>query len=79
MQNYQKNARILNIHFVFMFDHFKMGEKWHMCIWNPFEFKFGVELQALLQCTSFKWNVNTLAPCTSHYTIDHEIEHCTFF
>ena len=44
------------MHFVFMFDHFKMGEKWHMCIWTPFKFKFGDVLQIPLQCTYFKWN-----------------------
>ena len=56
MYNYQKNARILNMHFVFMFNHFKMGEQLHMCIWTPFKFKFGDVLQIPLQCTSFKWN-----------------------
>ena len=43
------------MHFVFMFDHFKMGEQWHMCIWILIKFQFGVILQMTLQHTSFKW------------------------
>ena len=62
MKHYQKNARILNMHFVFMFDHIKMGEQWQF-IWTLFEFKFGVEFANSLQCTSIKWNwqdINTM-------------------
>ena len=61
MQNYQKNARILNMHFVFMDDHLKMGDKWNMCIWSPFKFKFGDVLQILLQWTCFKWNAQHIS------------------
>src|SRR3954470_13103223 len=46
----------MNIDFVFMFDHFKMGEQWHMCIWILFKFKCGVNLQMTLHSTSLKWN-----------------------
>ena len=49
------------MHFVFMFDHLKMGVQWHMCLWVHFEFKFGDVLQILLQCTSFKWNAQHIS------------------
>src|SRR4051812_11977165 len=71
MQNYQKNAKILNMNFVFMFDHFKVGEQWHMCIWIPFKFKFGVNLENPLQCTSFKWKAQHLS--TMNITLYHLI------
>src|SRR4051812_43428883 len=59
------------MHFVFMFDHFKMGEEWHMSIWTPFKFKLGVNLQKPLQCTSFKWNAQHII--TMNMTLYHLI------
>ena len=56
----------MNMDFVCMFDQFKLGEQRQMCIWHSFEFKFGVNLQMTLQCTSFKWNCQHMQPGTSH-------------
>ena len=61
MQNYQKNVRILNMDFVFMFDKFKLDEQKQRCIWTSFKFKFGVNSQIPLQRTSFKWNCPHIA------------------
>ena len=61
MKNYHKNARILNMDFVFMVDQIKFGEQWHMSIWILFKFKFGVNLQIPLQHISFKWNAQHIA------------------
>src|SRR4051812_20894571 len=69
MKNYQKNARIPNMHFVFMSDHFKMDEQWQLCICTLFEFKFGVEFANYLQCTAFKWNWQVIS--TMYIILQH--------
>ena len=57
MKNYQKNARINNMQFVFMFDQLLMGEQWQMhiwLIWKPYlEFEFAFQMQY----TSIKMNL----------------------
>ena len=62
MENYQKNARILNMDIVFMFVQFKLGEQWQMSIWTSFKFKIGVNLQ--IPCNPLLLNgmPNTLQP-----------------
>src|SRR4051794_8665314 len=68
MKNYQKNARIKNVQFVFMFDHFKMGEQKQMCIWLNLNLEFEIAIQ--LQYTSIKMNF----PQTSTlYTMEQHI------
>src|SRR3954465_8010111 len=56
MKNYQKNARIMNMQFVFMFDHFKMGEQKQMSIWHNLNLNLEFEFANPLQYTSIKWN-----------------------
>src|SRR4051812_11444939 len=56
MKNYQKNARIKNMQFVFMFDHFKMGEQKQMCIWLNLNLNLEFEFASPLQYTSIKLN-----------------------
>ena len=49
--------------FVFMFDHFKMGEEQQMCIWHILNSNLEFEFANLLQYTSIKWNfphINTI-------------------
>src|SRR3954468_15871623 len=57
MKNYHKNARIKNMPFVFMFDHFKMGEQKQMCIWLNFNLNLEFEFAIQLQYTSIKMNL----------------------
>src|SRR3954465_4585610 len=65
------------MHFVFMFDQFKLGEQWHVCIWTPCQVKFGDVLQIPLQCTSFKWNDQHIA--TMNITLYHSSCDCAFY
>ena len=69
MQNYQKNARIPTMDFVYIFDQLKLGKQWHLYIWNSFKFKFEVILQIPLQPTSFKWN------CPHYATMNITLQH----
>ena len=46
----------MNMQFIFMFDHFKMGEQKQMCIWHNLNSNMEFEFVILLQYTSFKWN-----------------------
>ena len=57
MKNYQKNARIKNMQFIFMFDHSKMGEQKQMCIWLNLNLNLEFEFAIQLQDTSIKWNL----------------------
>src|ERR1041385_14108 len=68
------------MHFVFMFEHFKMGEQKQTCIWNSFKLKLEFEFAIHLQYTPFKWN------CLTHQkhihqvsTFNHVIVHCIYF
>ena len=56
MKNYQKNARIMNMQLVSMFDHFKMGEQWQRCIWLNLNLNLEFEFAIQLQYTSIKMN-----------------------
>ena len=58
MKKYNKNARIMNMQFVFMFDHFKMGEQKQMCIWLNLNLNLKFEFTIQLPYTSFKWNLS---------------------
>src|SRR4051812_46133950 len=70
MKNYQKNARIKNMQFVFMIDHFKIGEKKQMCIWLNLKLNLEFEFAIQLQYTSIKLNL----PQTSRiYIMDNHI------
>ena len=57
MKIYHKNPRIKNMHFVFMFDHFKMGEQWQTCICLNLNLNLEFEFAIQLQYTSIKMNM----------------------
>src|SRR3954463_11180342 len=70
MKNYQKNARIKNMQFVSMFDHFKMGEQKKMCIRLNLNLNLEFEFAIQLQYTSIKMNCHKPVPFTSCDTIN---------
>ena len=72
MKSYYKNARIMNMQFVFMFDHFKMGEQKEMCIMLNLNLNLEFEFAFQMQYTSFKLNV----PQTSSIYIMSPLNMC---
>ena len=57
MKNYQKNAMINNMQFIFMFDQLLMGEQWQMHIWLIWKSYMEFEFAFQMQYTWFKLNV----------------------
>src|SRR4051812_3865978 len=78
MLNYQKNTRILNMHFVFMFVYLKMVEKWHMCIWVHLNLIFEMFCKFLCNALLLNGMINTLNHVHHITTLDHVIVHCLY-